>query len=65
MFTIQKYVGRISFSVSYVTNCYFCSMANTIFDFKQFRIKQDRCAMKVGTDGVLLQHDTPDDFIKI
>ena len=24
------------------------------FDFKQFRIEQDRCAMKVGTDGVLL-----------
>lgn len=24
------------------------------FVFKQFRIEQDRCAMKVGTDGVLL-----------
>ena len=24
------------------------------FDFKQFRIHHDRCAMKVGTDGVLL-----------
>ncbi len=24
------------------------------FDFKQFRIEQDRCAMKVGTDGILL-----------
>lgn len=24
------------------------------FDFKQFRIEQDRCAMKVGTDGMLL-----------
>ena len=24
------------------------------FDFKQFRINHDRCAMKVGTDGVLL-----------
>lgn len=28
-------------------------MGNT-FTFKQFSIKQDRCAMKVGTDGVLL-----------
>lgn len=24
------------------------------FDFKQFRIHHDRCAMKVGTDGILL-----------
>lgn len=24
------------------------------FDFKQFSIRQERCAMKVGTDGVLL-----------
>lgn len=29
-------------------------MANSEFTFKQFTIKQDRCAMKVGTDGVLL-----------
>ena len=29
-------------------------MANEHFDFKQFSIRQDRCAMKVGTDGVLL-----------
>lgn len=29
-------------------------MSNQYFDFKQFRIAQDRCAMKVGTDGVLL-----------
>ena len=29
-------------------------MSNEHFDFKQFSIKQDRCAMKVGTDGVLL-----------
>ena len=29
-------------------------MAKTHFDFKQFTIWHDKCAMKVGTDGVLL-----------
>ncbi len=30
-----------------------------MFKFKQFSIEQDRCAMKIGTDGVLLGAWTP------
>ena len=29
-------------------------MSNQPFKFKQFSIEQDRCAMKIGTDGILL-----------
>ena len=29
-------------------------MSNSYFQFQQFMVRHDRCAMKVGTDGVLL-----------
>lgn len=29
-------------------------MTKDVFSFRQFDVRQDRCAMKVGTDGVLL-----------
>ncbi|MFC3416917.1 tRNA1(Val) (adenine(37)-N6)-methyltransferase [Algoriphagus hitonicola] len=29
-------------------------MGNSWFDFQQFRVEQDRCAMKISTDAVLL-----------
>jgi len=32
-----------------------------MFSFKQFSVEQDRCAMKIGTDGVLLGAWTPVD----
>lgn len=33
---------------------FFLTMSNPFFRFKQFCVHHDRCAMKVGTDGVLL-----------
>ena len=38
-------------------------MSNSYFKFKQFQINQDRCAMKVGTDGVLLGAWAPIDGV--
>ena len=29
-------------------------MGNKAFHFKQFKVEQDRCAMKIGTDAVLM-----------
>ena len=39
-------------------------MSNSCFKFKQFTIYHDKCAMKVGTDGVLLGAWAPVDDIK-
>lgn len=33
---------------------YLYCMAEQLFRFKQFTVRQDRCAMKIGTDGMLL-----------
>ena len=40
-------------------------VANSIFRFKQFEISQNRCAMKVGTDGVLLGAWANTQFISV
>lgn len=31
-----------------------CPMSKTVFNFKKFQLKQEKSAMKIGTDGVLL-----------
>ena len=44
-------------------------MSNSWFQFQQFRVAQDRCAMKISTDAVLLgslvQSDTPKQILDI
>jgi tRNA1Val (adenine37-N6)-methyltransferase len=41
-------------------------MSSGIFHFKQFSVRHDKCAMKVGTDGVLLgAWCFPDDAFKV
>ena len=37
----------------------FFHKSNLMFSFKQFSVEQDLCAMKIGTDGVLLGAWTP------
>ena len=29
-------------------------MANSVFEFKEFKVRQDKCLMKISTDSVLL-----------
>lgn len=44
-------------------------MGNTWFQFQQFRVEQNRCAMKISTDsillGTLIQEDAPSQILDI
>ena len=41
-------------TTSLCQKAYFCNMSESVFHFQQFSVHQDKCAMKVGSDSVIL-----------